>query len=75
MFKQISIEMNSANLIYFFYIGIRLLDSYMMLCKLYIILILDEPILFFALIKKVNTNTRFRTPEDKGQESLEVEGG
>ena len=67
--------MNSANLIYFFYIGIRLLDSYMMLCKLYIILILDEPILFFALIKKVNTTTRLRTPEDKGQESLEVEGG
>ena len=75
MFKQISIEMNSSNLIYFFYIGIRLLDSYMMLCKLYIILILDEPILFFALIKKVNTTTRLRTPEDKGQESLEVEGG
>ena len=47
----------------------------MMLCKLYIILILDEPILFFALIKKVNTTTRLRTPEDKTQESLEVEGG
>ena len=59
----------------FFYIGIRLLDSYMMLCKLYIILILDEPILFFALIKKVNTTTRLRTPEDKTQESLGVEGG
>ena len=75
MFKQISIEMNSAKYDIFFYIGIRLLDSYMMLRKLYIILILDEPILFFALIKKVNTTTRLRTPGNKGQESLEMEEG